>query len=194
MKLPGGGYQPDPNPNSSKPIEGPKSGSGVTQKLGRFDHHPEAASDFCVEVDAIEGMEADVNAGLSSRIQLIARIDDAMMFRVGGDPLAVQAKNQLRKIEARVKPSIRSNFRVDGERVQVCPGDHEKTHDCDWSTLSPEEIIETIIKLTTSVARLTHENKELKGSLEVAEANYDKAFEGRKENRRRLTAAGKEWV
>lgn len=76
----------------------------VDKKLGRFGHHPEPAADFCVEVDAIEGMEADVSAGLSSRIQLVARIDRAMTFRVGGDQHAVAAKQKLREVEARVKP------------------------------------------------------------------------------------------
>lgn len=67
--------------------------------LGKFGHHPDAATDFCVEVDAIEGMVADCKAGLESRGDLNERIFRAMEFRVGGEGRAVMAKGRLREIK-----------------------------------------------------------------------------------------------
>ncbi|APU89004.1 hypothetical protein Rctr197k_221 [Virus Rctr197k] len=71
------------------------------EQLGRFGHHPDPAVDFCVEVDAIEGLEADVEALIAQPEELTARIKRAMDFRVGGNEQAVIAKNRLRSIEAR---------------------------------------------------------------------------------------------
>ena len=68
------------------------------ETLGRFGHHPHPADDFCVEVEAIEGMQADVRAGLADQAELDHRIERALTFRVGGDPIAVRAKARLREI------------------------------------------------------------------------------------------------
>lgn len=68
--------------------------------LGRFDHHPDPAIDFCVEVEAIEGLAYDVGAGLADANELRERVARAMTFCVGGDAGAVTAKTLLRQIEA----------------------------------------------------------------------------------------------
>lgn len=71
-------------------------------ELGRFGFHPNPATDFCCEVDALEGMEADVRAGLASREELVKRVAVAMTFQVGGDAFAVRAKGALRRLEDRL--------------------------------------------------------------------------------------------
>jgi hypothetical protein len=69
--------------------------------LGRFGHHPDPANDFCVEVEAIEGEAKNYRIGFQpqSRAALLDRINRAMTFNVGGDEIAVSAKNALREIE-----------------------------------------------------------------------------------------------
>lgn len=70
--------------------------------MSRFGWNEDPAVDFCVEVDAIAGMEADVRAGLEDKENLSFRVFRAMQFRVGGVESAVSAKRALREIEARV--------------------------------------------------------------------------------------------
>lgn len=72
----------------------------MTMELGRFGHHPDPATDFCVEVEEIEGLVYDVGVGLMERKPVDDRIFRAMMFNVGGVDLAVQAKAALRRAEA----------------------------------------------------------------------------------------------
>ena len=74
----------------------------IDKKLGRFGHHPDPAIDFCVEVDAIDGMIADHRAGLCSKPPIVERIMKAMEFRVGGDAHAVAAKDTLRALSISV--------------------------------------------------------------------------------------------
>ena len=71
----------------------------MTEQLGRFGHHPIPADDFCIEIDAIEGMIADYRAGLCGRSAIVERIRRAAEFRVGGDPYAVAAKDRLRALQ-----------------------------------------------------------------------------------------------
>ena len=68
--------------------------------MGRFGWNENPAADFCIEVDVIEGMEADYRAGLETKRAVEDRIFRAMQFSVGGDERAVEAKNNLRRIEA----------------------------------------------------------------------------------------------
>lgn len=70
--------------------------------LGRFGHHSDPAIDFCVEIDVVQGMVADLKAGLEKRQAVEDRISKAMAFRVGGDQQAVAAKAALRHAEAEV--------------------------------------------------------------------------------------------
>ncbi len=69
------------------------------EKLGRFDHHPDPAIDFCVEVEAIQGMAYEARAGMIGMGDIRNRIFRAMQFRVGGDEGAVRAKAMLREAE-----------------------------------------------------------------------------------------------
>lgn len=71
-------------------------------KLGRFDHHPDPAIDFCIEVEELEGMAYNVSVGLDERQSVARRINRAMEFVVGGDPGAVVAKGLLRELERQV--------------------------------------------------------------------------------------------
>ena len=74
------------------------------ERLGRFGHHPDPAIDFCVEVEALEGEAHNIAVGFTNgtppRAVIAERIARAMEFRVGGDEGAVNAKYELRKIEA----------------------------------------------------------------------------------------------
>lgn len=65
-------------------------------ELGRFGHHPDPAIDFCVEVDAIEGLIADCKAGLVAFTEVEDRTGKALRFNVGGVERAVMAKDRLR--------------------------------------------------------------------------------------------------
>lgn len=71
-------------------------------ELGRFGHHPDPAIDFCVEVDAIEGMVYDVEVALADKAAVSERIANALAFTVGGDASAINAKTSLRKLETRL--------------------------------------------------------------------------------------------
>lgn len=80
--------------------------SPQTNALGRFGHHPEPANDFCIEVEAIQGQLFDATHGISKPgtvpvtiKEVRARIEKAMDFRVGGDEIAVAAKQTLRILE-----------------------------------------------------------------------------------------------
>lgn len=73
------------------------------EQLGRFGHHPDPATDFCVECEVIEGMAYNVTVGLDKREDLEDCLFKAMQFRVGGDEQAVAAKSRLREIEASLR-------------------------------------------------------------------------------------------
>jgi len=72
-------------------------------KLGRFGHHPDPATDFCVEVECIEGEHLNNKIGFMNGTptldELRERVGRAMEFRVGGDLNAIEAKRLLRAIE-----------------------------------------------------------------------------------------------
>lgn len=69
------------------------------EKLGRFDHHPDPAIDFCVEVETLSGLVYEAQVGMIPSQPVFERIDRAMSFRVGGDLGAISAKETLRQIE-----------------------------------------------------------------------------------------------
>lgn len=75
------------------------------EKLGRFGHHPDPANDFCIEVEAIEGLHFNALHGISkpgttppTMEDVHERIERAMDFTVGGDEIAVKAKQTLRAL------------------------------------------------------------------------------------------------
>lgn len=69
-----------------------------TEQLARFQHHPNAAIDFCAEVDALEGLVYEAAIGNRPRAPVIDRIYSALDFAVGGDANAVAAKDTLRRL------------------------------------------------------------------------------------------------
>lgn len=76
------------------------------ERLERFGHHPDAAIDFCIEVECLQGLAFDVRHGLMPMNDLPQRLGRAMNFRVGGDLQAIGAKQALREIE----DGLRRNF------------------------------------------------------------------------------------
>lgn len=95
------------------------------EQLGRFGHHPDAAIDFCVEIETIEGEWSNIKTGFMNgtptRYELVERVARAMTFRVGGDEGAVNAKAVLRKIEAEMKatPAPASDDLVERDIYEV---------------------------------------------------------------------------
>jgi hypothetical protein len=83
----------------------PTPPTAAGEPLGRFDHHPDPAIDFCVEVEELQGMAANRKLGFNTEPTLDERVAKAMLFRVGGDEGAVKAKGLLREIEASLTPT-----------------------------------------------------------------------------------------
>lgn len=71
-------------------------------KCGMFGHHPDPAIDFCVEVEEIEAIWIDRCNKFANPDDpsLESRVRRAMMFKVGGDIHAINAKDRVRKIDA----------------------------------------------------------------------------------------------
>ena len=76
----------------------------ISSALGRFNHHPDPAIDFCEEVESLESIVENERLGLSGygheedRIGLNDRIERALDFRVGGNENAIVAKAALRRL------------------------------------------------------------------------------------------------
>jgi hypothetical protein len=94
-------------------------GDAPEQKLGRFDHHPDPAIDFCCEVEAIIALDYDAAHSLAGATvdDVLKRIDRAMSFRVGGDEHCVRAKQTLREIEKRIRPPVADALSAERARV-----------------------------------------------------------------------------
>lgn len=76
-------------------------------KLGIFGYHTDPAIDFCIEVDALEGLHYDVSVGAGDREELQRRVERAMHFRVGGDTSCIDAKAVVRRIDSALSsPSV----------------------------------------------------------------------------------------
>lgn len=79
-----------------------------TTRLGRFQHHPDPATDFGIEVEKLESRLDQAQRGMAkpgqapeTRTQILTAIQNAMSFQVGGDAGAVDAKALLRSLEDR---------------------------------------------------------------------------------------------
>lgn len=89
-------------------------GSGETaERLGRFNHHPDPAIDFEIEVQSLEARLFDAKGGISkpgTKPETVASvlndIGRAMEFIVGGDPITVAAKATLREIEKDARAAL----------------------------------------------------------------------------------------
>ena len=74
----------------------------MSDALGRFNHHPDPAIDFCIEVEELQAISIDIALGLASKFERQSfgdRLFNAMSFRVGGDEGAIAAKAMLRELE-----------------------------------------------------------------------------------------------
>lgn len=85
-----------------------------TDQLGRFGHHPDPSNDFCIQVEALDGRLYSAINHISKPGEqpesVLAVLDDirkAMDFRVGGDPIAVSAKDRLREIESYARKELK---------------------------------------------------------------------------------------
>jgi molybdopterin-binding protein len=66
----------------------------------QYNHHPDPAIAFCIEVDILEGLYYDMRHGLPVTEDVPARAARALQFRVGGDAYAIAAKQALRDLIA----------------------------------------------------------------------------------------------
>lgn len=73
----------------------------------KFGHHPDPAIDFCIEVDELQGMAYNRKIGFDAEPQLEDRVFRAMLFRVGGDGRAIDAKQTLRDIKRQIEPGVK---------------------------------------------------------------------------------------
>lgn len=82
-----------------------------TEQLGRFGHHPDAGTDFCVEVEEIESILIDCELGLRNPLteRLGHRSSGAFAFIPCADPIAVAAKQHLRELHDRLLAQIDPN-------------------------------------------------------------------------------------
>ncbi|RHZ96504.1 hypothetical protein D1114_07285 [Cereibacter sphaeroides] len=81
--------------------------------LGRFNNHPDPATDFCIQVEKLTARLFDAQHGLSKPgtapedvTDVLRGIETAMEFVVGGDLSAVEAKAILRDLEAEATAHI----------------------------------------------------------------------------------------
>lgn len=73
----------------------------MSGELGRFGHHPDPATDYEIEVQALESIISDKAIGLRVYDPMPEkRLRRALDFRVGGVPTSVSARALLLKIEA----------------------------------------------------------------------------------------------
>lgn len=84
----------------------------AAKPLGRFGHHPDPATDFCCEVERLQGLAHEAKCGLIPKEQVADAIAEAMTFRVGGDPWAVTAKSVLRNLEREFRDVCNPDNRV----------------------------------------------------------------------------------
>ena len=80
----------------------------TTEKLGRFEHHPDPAIDFCIEVEILESRLHQAELGLAKMgdkpetvYKVLESICRALQFNVGADEGAVNAKHILRQLYTR---------------------------------------------------------------------------------------------
>lgn len=76
------------------------------ERLGRFNHHPDPAIDFCIEVESLQGRLRSARLGIAKPGEapeciscIKADIQRALEFTTGGDPNAIDAKWLLRELE-----------------------------------------------------------------------------------------------
>lgn len=74
-----------------------RDGSFDPMSLGRFGHHPDPATDFEVECDALMGLAYDAEHGMACRAAVVERMARALEFRVGGVRSCINAKEALRE-------------------------------------------------------------------------------------------------
>ncbi len=56
----------------------------------KFDHHPDPAIDFCVEVEELQGMAYNRSVGFDPEPDLDRRLEKALTFRVAAEEAAIR--------------------------------------------------------------------------------------------------------
>lgn len=72
--------------------------STTDEKLGRYGHHPDAATDFEVEVDELIAMDFDLQNKVAPHHDFMKRLSYALDFNVGAVESCVLAKQRLRAL------------------------------------------------------------------------------------------------
>jgi hypothetical protein len=87
-----------PDVTSTKPTTEDQRRIGM--KVGMFGNHPDPETDFCIEVDIIEGLYADYAAGLEDAQPIENRIAHAMDFPINvlTPDRCIRARDRLRVI------------------------------------------------------------------------------------------------
>jgi hypothetical protein len=75
----------------------------MDRTLGRYQHHPDPVTDFCIEVDCCEGLVEDVAADFATYDDVCERFTRAHDFVAGVDEYALNAKDALRRATARLQ-------------------------------------------------------------------------------------------
>lgn len=77
------------------------------ERLARFGHHPDPVIDFCVEVEAFEGILFDIEHEIQTITpELLSRMDKAMAFHPFLNPGAINAKGILRELDRKLTSLI----------------------------------------------------------------------------------------
>jgi len=164
---------------SAEPVAGQ-----VMETLGRFDHHPDPAIDFCVEIEVIEGQLFEFKAGGFGidPAALSERMFKASLFRVGGDEGAVAAMRQLRRMQdelaSRLSPSP-GEADLDGLVAKI-DATCTKLDGIGYSPIFPTvvggDLIRTIAEARSLLAdcrSLATQNASLTAQVSKLEADYD---------------------
>lgn len=90
---------------------------------GPFGHHPDPSTDFCVEVETLEGWAEDVKAGTRSQWPFWGRLSALLRFVRSDefadlDEIAQRAKATVFELEGRVTGAPPAPAAVDGQRVK----------------------------------------------------------------------------
>ncbi len=76
--------------------------TAAAEPLAYFNHHPDPSTDYCCEVDMLEGWAYEVKVGLRSQWPFWGRLSAALAHQPVQDEYTVKAREILTKIERSV--------------------------------------------------------------------------------------------
>jgi len=83
----------------------------MIEQLGRFKHHPDLSTDFCCELESLEGYVEDIRAGGRSQWPFWARLSWLLKFLREGpllDEIAERARPLAFELEGRAMDALRN--------------------------------------------------------------------------------------